>query len=390
MAAKPAISSKLGKAGPLVSEFSTPFGSETFIALESPKKKTNQAEIAALFREYSEVLEDFGLGSETEIFVRFHLSDIANQAPLIHRLLMNRGIVSFSSLAGQPPASGRRCALQAYHIKSNNPVIKTMKSNNMMSVRHGSYNSIWTRSSPSGRSQSIPSQTTRLFHNLSDDLALQGAVLQEHIVRTWIFIRDIDSHYRKFANARRVFYSSAGLTKETHTPVSTGIGGTGEETSHLLFMDSLAVKGLADGQIEYMSAPEYLCPAYRYDVTFERALRIFFGDRIHYHISGTASIDREGNIMGAGDLLKQAMRIFENIQALLSAYGAGLKDLRLIVVYLRDMADFPAVNSFLRDHLPAGVPYVIVKGKICRKAWLVEMDGIAIKPISDTRFAPYC
>jgi enamine deaminase RidA (YjgF/YER057c/UK114 family) len=371
MIAKSAISSKLREARPLVSQFSTPFGSETFIALESPKKKTNQAEISALFREYSEVLEDFGLSSETEIFVRFHLSDIVTQAPLIHRLLMNRAIVSFSSLVGQPPASGRRCALQAYHIKSNNPVIKT-------------------RSSPSGQPQSISHQTTQLFHNLSDDLALQGAALHEHLVRTWIFIRDIDSHYRKFANARRVFYSSAGLTKETHTPVSTGIGGAGEETSHLLFMDSLAVMGLADGQMEYMSALEYLCPAYCYDVTFERALRIFFGDRIHYHISGTASIDREGNVIGAGDLQKQAMRIFENIHALLSAYRADLKDLRLLVVYLRDMADFHAINAFLRDYLPAGVPYIIVRGKICRKAWLVEMDGIAIQPISDTRFASYC
>src|SRR4030043_933619 len=133
MVAKSAISTKLREAGPLVSQFSTPFGSETFIALKSPKKKTNQAEIVALFREYSEVLEDFGLSSETEIFVRFHLSDIVTQAPLIHRLLMNRAIVSFSSLVGQPPASGRRCALQAYHIKANNPVIKTMKSNKMMS-----------------------------------------------------------------------------------------------------------------------------------------------------------------------------------------------------------------------------------------------------------------
>ena len=81
-------------------------------------------------------------------------------------------------------------------------------------------------------------------------------------------------------------------------------------------------------------------------------------------ISGTASIDREGNVMGAGDLQKQAIPICENIHALLSAYGAGLKDLRLIVVYLRYMADFPAVNSFLRDHLPAGIPYIIVRGKV--------------------------
>ena len=390
MAGKSTISSTLRETRPLVSQFSTPLGSETFIVLESPKKRTYQAEIAALFREYSEVLEDLGLNSETEIFIRFYLSDISTQAPLIHRLLMNRAFVSFSSLVGQPPASGRRCALQAYHIKSSKPVIKTMKANNMMSVKHGNYTSIWTSSCPSGRPRSISNQTTRLFNSLSDDLALQGAVLHEHLVRTWIFIRDIDNHYLKFADARRVFYSSAGLKKETHSPVSTGIGGAGEEDSHLLFMDSLALMGLADGQIEYMSAPEYLCPAYRYDVTFERALRIFFGDRIHYHISGTASIDREGNVVGEGNIQKQAMRTLENIHALLSAYKAGLNKLKIIVVYIRNMEDYPAISSFLRDNLPAGVPYIIVRGKICRKAWLVEMDGIAIKPINDARFTSYC
>jgi enamine deaminase RidA (YjgF/YER057c/UK114 family) len=384
------LSVKPGETRPLVSHYSTPFGSETFIALESSEKKTSQAEIVALLGEYARVLEDLSLSTETEIFIRFYLSDIVTQAPLLRRLLMDRAAVSFLSFVGQPPASGNRCALQAYHIASKSPVIKTVKSNHMLSARHGSYTSVWTRSSPPGQARSIPLQTTGLFKNLSDDLALYGASLHEHLVRTWIFIRNIDDHYPAFAEARRVFYSSAGLTKATHTPVSTGIGGAAEEPSHLVFMDSLAVKGLADGQIEYMSAPEYLCPAYSYNVTFERALRIFFGDRIHYHISGTASIDCEGNIVGPGDIQKQAMRTLENIQALLSGYGADLEDMRLIVVYLRDMEDFPAINSFLSGHLPEGVPYSIVRGKICRKAWLVEMDGIAIKPNSDSRFAPYC
>jgi enamine deaminase RidA (YjgF/YER057c/UK114 family) len=390
MVTKLTINSKRRGAKPLVSQFSTLYGSETFIALESPIKKASQTDILALFREYSEVLKNLGLSSETEIFIRFHLSDIVNQAPLIHRLLMNREIVSFLSIVGQPPASGKRCALQAYHIKANKPVIKIKKSDNMISVKHGRYTSIWTKSIPSAQHRSIPHQTNQVFHNLSDNLAKQGATLHKHLVRTWIFIRDIDNHYHEFANARRVFYSNAGLTKETHTPVSTGIGGTCEKSSHLLFMDSLAVIGLGEEQIEYMSALEYLCPPYVYDVTFERASRIFYGDRIHYYISGTASIDSEGNVFGAGNVQKQAMRTFKNISALLSAYGAELEDLRLLVVYLRDMADFFTVNSFLREHLPSGVSYIVVRGKICRTPWLIEMDGIAIKPAKDNRFAPYC
>ncbi|MFN2115781.1 MAG: sugar phosphate nucleotidyltransferase, partial [Anaerolineae bacterium] len=50
-----------------------------------------------------------------------------------------------------------------------------------------------------------------------------------------------------------------------------------------------------------------------YGVTFERGIRIRFGDRSHLHISGTASIDKCGEIVHPGDILKQTERTVANI-----------------------------------------------------------------------------
>ena len=88
-----------------------------------------------------------------------------------------------------------------------------------------------------------------------------------------------------------------------------------------------------------MSAPDYLCPTYHYNVTFERATQVTYEDQSHYYISGTASIDREGNILYIGDVEKQANRTLIYINALLSKYNADLKDLKILIVYLRDMPE---------------------------------------------------
>ena len=47
------------------------------------------------------------------MLLRFHLSDITNQAPFLKELL--NGKSSFISIVGQPPANGGRIALEAWH-----------------------------------------------------------------------------------------------------------------------------------------------------------------------------------------------------------------------------------------------------------------------------------
>jgi 2-iminobutanoate/2-iminopropanoate deaminase len=87
-----------------------------------------------------------------------------------------------------------------------------------------------------------------------------------------------------------------------------------------------------------------------------------------------------GELVGA-TAAEQAGRCLENLQAVCAAAGASLADAVKITVYLRDMADFAAVNevyaSFFESDPPARVA-VAVTG-LPRDA-LVELDAIVALP----------
>ena len=69
-------------------------------------------------------------------------------------------------------------------------------------------------------------------------------------------------------------------------------------------------------------------------------------DRKQIFISGTASIDNQGEIMYPGDILKQTERMLENIDTLLQEAGGGLQDIMQAIVYLRDPADYVVVATY--------------------------------------------
>lgn len=208
------------------------------------------------------------------------------------------------------------------------------------------------------------------------------------IHRTWIYCRDIDNNYRGLVEGRNGCFDRYGLTAESHFIASTGIEGCTELPGRLLHMDSLGIAGLEPGQVRYMEAPDYLSPTHVYRVAFERGVRIVYGDRSHYFLSGTASIDAEGNIVHPGDVVGQTARTLENMSALMERSGGSLSDLKQAVVYLRDWADRETVRNRLMDSPLAAVPHVMLKASVCRPGWLVEIDGIAVNGAGESAFAP--
>ncbi len=367
----------------------TEYGTESFIAFESPPGLSFSESLEPLFETYDAILRENLLNEESEIMLRFHLSDITNQKDELESLLRFRNRNCLISMVGQPPASRSKVALEAYHIKSITPINKRLFCHNALSVQHSEYNSIWTRCRPQYVGPSYQ-QTQQIFGQLSTLMRVHHAKIEDHLIRTWIYVRDVDNNYQGMVDARRELFELVGLSKATHYIASTGIDGCGETVSDLVLMDALAVTGLDPSQITYMSATDFLCPTYEYNVTFERATRVMFGDRSHYYISGTASIDHEGNILHVGNVVKQADRTLINIQALLNNYGASLDDMQILIVYLRDVSDREIVESFLQSVLPPGLPYIIVRGCVCRPLWLIEMEGIAVSNISNKNFAPFC
>ena len=79
-----------------------------------------------------------------------------------------------------------------------------------------------------------------------------------------------------------------------------------------------------------------------------------------------------------GDVTKQAERLLENIEALLADGGATMDDVKYFIIYLRDLADASAIDAYMQQAYPQ-VPRIITHAKVCRPAWLVEMECIAEK-----------
>ena len=328
-------------------------------------------------RQLEEVMDAYTRASEgrTVHFRRFFLSDGANQAAQLETALAAQLPVP-TSIVQQAPLDGTRIALWVYctspmDLSGGVPT-------------HNGYSHCWSGSMvcPGVDSRA---QMEGIFGNYGKDLQEKGLSVASDTVRTWIFVRDVDTNYHGVVVGRRNYFDRIGLTPSTHYIASTGIEGRHPDVKYLVEMDAYSVKGLQPGQIRFLYAKDHLSPTYDYGVTFERGATVTYGDRRHIFISGTASIDAAGQVMHTGDVAAQAGRMLENISALLAEAGAGLPDLAMGIVYLRDAADYPIVRPIVSAACPHLRPLYVL-APVCRPSWLVEMECLAITGASDPAF----
>ncbi len=85
------------------------FSSEHFFTVIPAPGKSFLEEAENLLAEYGSAIAGSGCSEGSELLLRFHCSDIVNQAPQLNKLLDGRH--SFVSMIGQPPAEGSRISL---------------------------------------------------------------------------------------------------------------------------------------------------------------------------------------------------------------------------------------------------------------------------------------
>lgn len=57
-----------------------------------------------------------------------------------------------------------------------------------------------------------------------------------------------------------------------------------------------------------------------------------------------------------GDIESQIRRVFDNLQAVATAAGGGLRDVVKLNVFLTDLTDFPVVNSVMAEYFTEPYP----------------------------------
>ena len=357
---------------------------ETYVALTATAGRDFRQEAAEVLH-----LLQGRLTGRQPVWLRFHLSDVTNQQPILDGLLAEADWLPPDVLrapVGQAPANGARIALEGYLVGEDTPVERRP---GMTLLRLANY-TVVCLSAPTLHSQGSGPQMREEFAAVERALAPLGGTLAAHVQRTWIYCRDIDNNYAALVVARRELFAERGLTADTHYIASTGIEGSAAEPSRLVRMDTLALLGHDPAQIQYLQAPDHLSPTHVYGVTFERGTRIVYGDRSHLFISGTASIDRDGHIVHPGDVRAQTERLLDNVEALLADGAARLEHLVQAVVYLRDPADAATVEEVLSRRLSPSTARRMVRGSVCRPGWLVEMDAIAVTPDGHPSFRDFC
>src|SRR5712671_6076480 len=85
------------------------------------------------------------------------------------------------------------------------------------------------------------------------------------------------------------------------------------------------------------------------------------------YISGQIAYDKDGQIVGAGDMKAQAEQVFRNLDTALRAAGAKFSDVVKMNSYITDMSKVQAVRDvrarYFKDATPAST-FVEVKGLV--------------------------
>jgi 2-iminobutanoate/2-iminopropanoate deaminase len=97
-------------------------------------------------------------------------------------------------------------------------------------------------------------------------------------------------------------------------------------------------------------------------------------------VSGQIALDPATGQVVAGGVREQARRVMENAKAVIAAAGCGMQDVVKTTIYLKDLADFAAVNEVYAGYFPADPPArATVEVSRLPKDVLVEIDCIAFR-----------
>jgi 2-iminobutanoate/2-iminopropanoate deaminase len=100
------------------------------------------------------------------------------------------------------------------------------------------------------------------------------------------------------------------------------------------------------------------------------------------YIAGQVALDKDGKMVGAGDMKAQAEQVFKNLEAALAAAGAKFTDVVKMNTFITDMDKAPAVREvrarYFGETTPASTLVQVVK--LARPELMLEIEVIAAVP----------
>jgi chorismate lyase/3-hydroxybenzoate synthase len=199
-----------------------------------------------------------------------------------------------------------------------------------------------------------------------------------HLLRMYNYFSDINSgagdaeRYKLFCTGRAAGFQA--LPDRTW-PAATAVGRQDHERTLLVYWLASSEPGRPlenPRQVSAFHYPRQYGPA---PPSFSRAMQVADG----LLISGTASVLGHSS-RHPDDLPAQLDEILRNLASLRQASGtpalaqAGRGS--LLKIYLRHAGDADFVTTYLREHLPPQVQFLVLGADICRRELLVEIDAV--------------
>ena len=96
------------------------------------------------------------------------------------------------------------------------------------------------------------------------------------------------------------------------------------------------------------------------------------------YVSGTVALGEGGVVLHAGDAGAQTRHVLELIKTTLEAAGGTMADIAFNHIFLKDWADYPAMNAMYAEYFPGAKParYCIQCGLV-KPECLVEIASVA-------------
>ena len=348
---------------------------DKYIILSPEAKGSFNDRLNFLYLKLGNFLDTEKLENRTLQYCKVFLSDSQNQIKEFEESLLYQEFLKGASLTivEQTPLNGSKVSLLIKTTDDTTPILfHSLRLTEEEAMGKDSYE-----------------QTHFLFNKYLQTIEGTDMTMERNLVRTWIYVIDIDVNYQGVVEARNDIFDKEGLTADTHYIASTGIGGATPVRHAAVAIDFLTVPNIKEEDKKYLQALEHLNPTHEYGVAFERGTRLTLPTHtLHpegsqqfkqqYFISGTASIDKHGDVVYEGDIVRQTGRLLENIGALLKDGDATMNDIQYFIIYLRDISDYHTVDRMMQQFYPQ-IPRIIVEAKVCRPGWLIEMECIAEK-----------
>ena len=348
---------------------------DKYIILSPEAKGSFNDRLNFLYLKLGNILDTEKLENRTLQYCKVFLSDSQNQIKEFEESLLYQEFLKGTNLTivEQTPLNGSKASLLIKTTDDTTPIL-------FHSLR-------LTEEEAKGKNSY--EQTRLLFNKYLKTIEGTDMTMERNLVRTWIYVTNIDVNYQGVVEARNDIFDKEGLTADTHYIASTGIGGATPVRHAAVAIDFLTVPNIKEEDKKYLQAQEHLNPTHEYGVAFERGTRLTLPTHtLHpegsqqfkqqYFISGTASINKHGDVVYEGDIVRQTGRLLENIGALLKDGDATMNDIRYFIIYLRDITDYHTVEILMNQFYPQ-IPHIIVEAKVCRPGWLIEMECIAEK-----------